>query len=682
MEAGVVALKRRNCRWRQVAVSLLAILLLSGGSGWLTQGYCQPAARESFQPVIVDGSWKIKQADSLEFSSSLYPDEDWQTIQVPANTQELFPGQTGYLWYRKWIDLEPDSGWYNLGIRLGKIASADEVYVNGCRIGGSASAWIDELDNEKIRIYSIPAAVLAVNGKNLVAIRVNRYYSDIGGLYSEPVVIGEYGQLLSQLIREESTNFVFSSVFLLLGLALLFFFAIRRQQMELLFFGLGAVCLGIYIFYGSQWRYHLGLESEFGVRLYYAAGLTVVPVFARFAYAYLNDRQKKDKAIIEKIYNYYTSGMLLYAVIADSLLLLGGNTAGWYYFITFFSQYLGLLLCCVASLYSFYQLTIVPRDKKLLVLMFCLAFSSGMAETIGYRRYISGDFVMWGVMALVMSSTMFMANRYFRLQDKVKEYSAGLEKLVDIRTRQLKVMEESRRRLLANVSHDLRTPVSSVLGHAELLLEEVVETPEQQRAYIQRIHDKMLGFNRLIQDLFELAKIESQQERFRLKPVPAAALVENIYQKYLYDVQNAGIAFDNHSRIPPDISLLADEDRIDQVFANLISNSLRYTKPGGCISLGCWLADKPPEEWDGSVGARLICFTVADDGTGIEPEQALQVFERFCRGKEAARSNPSDHSGLGLAIAKEIILAHGGRIWVDTTVSRGCTIQFVIPVKK
>ncbi|CQR73459.1 Alkaline phosphatase synthesis sensor protein PhoR [Sporomusa ovata DSM 2662] len=670
----------KEYKQRQIIASLLAMLFFLGNIVWLATGYCQPATEAGgYPPVVLDSSWKIKQADSPEFSSPLYNDDDWQTIRVPANTQEWFPDQSGYLWYRQWVQLPPGKPLYDLGIRLGRIASADEVYVNGYQIGSSGSGRTDELDNEKIRIYPIPAAVLAADGYNLVAIRVNRYYSDFGGLYNEPVIIDEYSQLINQLIHDQSVKLVFSSVFLLLGTAVLFFFAIRRQQKELLFFSLGVISLGVYIFYGSQWRYYLGMETIYDTRLYYISLITIAPAFARFAYVYLEGQQKEDKAVVDTVFGYYTRGMLLYAVVIDGLLLLYDNGTFWYYFMTFVSQYLGMPLCTIAGLYSLYQFTIVSWDKKLLVFMFGVAFASGTAETVEYESYIPGNLVMWGVMALVLISTMVMANRFFRLQDKVKEYSAGLEKLVDIRTRQLKVMEESRRRLLANISHDLRTPVSSVLGHAELLMEDVVESPEQQRAYIKRIHDKMLGFNRLIQDLFELAKIESQQERFRMAPVTAASLVENIYQKYLYDVQNAGTIFENNSRIPPVVRLMADEDRLDQVFANLISNSLRYISPGGRIAIGCRLTDKPPDDLAVIGSGKFIRFTVADDGIGIEPEQALRIFERFCRGNEAARDNPSEHSGLGLAIAKEIILAHGGRIWVDTTVSRGCTIHFVLP---
>lgn len=670
----------KDDKQRQIIANLLTILFLLGTAVWPVTGYGHPATGVGgYPPVVLDSSWKIKQADSPEFSSPLYHDADWQTIQVPANAQDLFPGQSGYLWYRQWVDLPPGKPLYDLGIRLGKIASADETYVNGYLIGSSGSVQPYGLDNLKIRIYPIPAAVLAADGHNLVAIRVNRYYTNLGGLYSEPAVIGEYSHLINQLIRAESARLVFSSVFLLLGVALLYFFAKRRQQTGLLFFGLGVVSLGIYTFYNSQWRYYLSLETVYDTRLYYAAGVITAPAFARFAYLYLKDLHQQEKSGADTLFDYCTRGMLLYAGVADFLLLVYDNAAVWYYFNEYINGYLRLFLCGIACLYSLYKASVVPQDNKLLVFMFSVAFGSGLMQSIGGKLYLPGNFVMWGVMSLVLISTMVMANRYFRLQDKVKEYSAGLEKLVDIRTRQLKVMEESRRRLLANISHDLRTPVSSVLGHAELLLEDVVESPDQQRAYIKRIHAKMLGFNRLIQDLFELAKIESQQERFRMSPVAAAGLVENIYQKYLYDVQNAGIAFENHSSIPPAVRLLADEDRLDQVFANLISNSLRYTSPGGRIAIGCRLTDKPPDDLAVTVSVKLICFTVADDGIGIEPEQASRIFERFCRGKEAARDNPSEHSGLGLAIAKEIILAHDGRIWVDTTVSRGCTIHFVLP---
>jgi len=239
---------------------------------------------------------------------------------------------------------------------------------------------------------------------------------------------------------------------------------------------------------------------------------------------------------------------------------------------------------------------------------------------------------------------------------------------------QLKLMEESRRRLVANISHDLRTPVSSVLGHVEMLLEEIAESPEQQRTYLKRIHAKMLGFNRLIQDLFELVKIESQQVHFHLTQVSATKLVEDTYQKYLFDVQNAGIKFECNTAFAADVMILADVDRLDQIFANLISNATTYIGSGGAITISCEFA----KNQDSEPYRQSVLFKVADDGPGMAPEHIPHVFERFYRASEARQAS-SEHSGLGLAIAKEIAVAHGGHIWVDTTVSRGCTICFTFP---
>jgi signal transduction histidine kinase len=225
----------------------------------------------------------------------------------------------------------------------------------------------------------------------------------------------------------------------------------------------------------------------------------------------------------------------------------------------------------------------------------------------------------------------------------------------------------------------LRTPVSSVLGHSELLLEEVVDSPEQQRTYLKRIHAKMLGFNRLIQDLFELARIESQSDRFRMACLPLAPLIEKVYEKYLSDVQNAGIRFSCDITVAPDISVSVDEDRLDQVFANLIANATRYVSKQGSIRIHCSLTDHGQEGEPLPGGKSMALLSVSDDGPGIPPEHVANIFERFYRANKSQNAS-SEHSGLGLAISKEIILAHGGQIWVDEAAKQGCTISFTLPI--
>lgn len=276
--------------------------------------------------------------------------------------------------------------------------------------------------------------------------------------------------------------------------------------------------------------------------------------------------------------------------------------------------------------------------------------------------------VLWGLAGCIFSLGLLLCSRVWCLNQQVAKYSQDLSEMVTQKTEQLRQSEESRRRLLSNISHDLRTPVSSVLGHVELMLEGVVDSPEQQRTYLQRIHVKMLGLNRLIHDLFELTKLESANARFIWTDIAAADWIAEVWQKYVSDVNNAGFLLQQQNHISGVVSVRVDKDRLDQVFANLISNAIRFMGSDGKILISCELST--PEQ---------VLFKVVDNGTGIAPEDIPKVFDRLYRGSRS-RENPSEHSGLGLAIAKEIVEAHQGIIWVDATVKKGCTLCILLPV--
>jgi len=276
--------------------------------------------------------------------------------------------------------------------------------------------------------------------------------------------------------------------------------------------------------------------------------------------------------------------------------------------------------------------------------------------------------VIWGLTGCIISLALVLSNRCWRLDQKSDQYSQDLECMVAKKTEQLRQSEESRQRLLSNISHDLRTPVSSVLGHVELMLEGVEDSPEQQRIYLQRIHAKMLGLNRLMHDLFELANLESANARFIWTNIAASSWLDEVWQKYVSDVNNAGFCLEQQNRISDAISVRVDKDRLDQVFANLISNAIRFMGSDGKIIVSCELA--APEQ---------VLFKVVDNGSGIAPADIPKVFDRLYRGSHS-RGNSGEHSGLGLAIAKEIVEAHHGRIWVNETVNSGCTLCILLPV--
>ncbi|WP_378955876.1 ATP-binding protein [Pelosinus sp. sgz500959] len=642
--------------------------------------YSQPQATADKgiddNPISLAGSWKVMQADQRAFGDPSYDDSNWRIIQVPANEDEQFVTQSsGYVWYRKWIYIPFDKPMFNLGLELGKIAFYHEVFVNGSMIGASGSPGTYNLFIEKVQIYQIPNEILHFGGYNLVSVRVKGGSDGDIGIYEGKVVLGDYEKLWTELIRAEAAVLIFSGSFIILSVCVLFFFVRRPKEWEYLFFGLGALDMGIYTFYVSQWRYILGIERQCDFRLYYSAVFFVVPLFLRFTYELLP--RSIPCTQVERKFAYMTKGLLLYAGLLVLGLMLYKDIRGWEYVDAYLNNWIIIGSSCIGILYLFYKLARKDKDAIIMFLGSVISFSSGILEAARqYYPHIPQYMATWGVAIFIFSQTILLTNRFLRLHKKVEQYSESLEKMVDTRTEELKIMDKSRRRLLGNISHDLRTPVASVLGHVELLLEGFAETPEQQQNYLKRIHSKMLGLNRLIQDLFELTKIESQQAGFQMSKVAAKEIVEKIFERYLFDVKNAGFGFEYQNDVAMNVMVSADTDRLDQVFANLISNAIRYIQPGGCITISCELLDS----WsDGKNPDRMVLLKVADDGIGIAPEHIPNIFERFYRGSEA-RETSSENSGLGLAIVKEIVVAHGGHIWVDTTISQGCTICFTLPV--
>ena len=235
--------------------------------------------------------------------------------------------------------------------------------------------------------------------------------------------------------------------------------------------------------------------------------------------------------------------------------------------------------------------------------------------------------------------------------------------------------EKSRRDLLTNVSHDLRTPITSIQGYLEALLDNVISEPEERKQCLRLIHTRVLGINRLIQDLFELTRLETRQTAFDFSQVSLIGMIDKTYEKYKYDAEQAGINLILEK--PPgaitttvanfDHTLSIDWDRIDRVFSNLISNSIKHTPVNGSITLKYMLTANNKE----------VTITVKDSGTGINKKDLPYIFDRFYKASQS-RESLKGSSGLGLAIAKEIVEAHGGRIWADIPPEGGTAIYFTL----
>jgi two-component system phosphate regulon sensor histidine kinase PhoR len=225
--------------------------------------------------------------------------------------------------------------------------------------------------------------------------------------------------------------------------------------------------------------------------------------------------------------------------------------------------------------------------------------------------------------------------------------------------------EKSRREFIANVSHELRTPLTSIQGYVETLVDDPKPSPETTREFLGVILKNTIRMNRLTEDLLALAGVESPDYKLALQQTRASALVHDAIESLGGIVFDSGVTLESAGA--PDIRVMADLDAMNQVFGNLIENSVKYAKGGKRIRLGGRLLDAEVE------------FTVEDFGPGIAFEHLDRIFERFYR-IDKARSRESGGTGLGLAIVKHIVLAHSGRIWVESELGKGATFHFTLPL--
>ena len=224
--------------------------------------------------------------------------------------------------------------------------------------------------------------------------------------------------------------------------------------------------------------------------------------------------------------------------------------------------------------------------------------------------------------------------------------------------------EKERRDLLVNVSHELRTPLTSIQGFAEALRDGVVSDDGRRQRYHEIIAGEAGRLSHLVTDLFEVSRFEAGQIDLRLREVPIApwlvTVAEQMSQIAATDGRRFDLALGNGVE---GARLYGDQDRLSQVITNLVSNAVRFTPEGGAVTLGARL--------DG--GHAVI--TVKDEGPGILPEEKDRVFERFFQGKQKS-AIAHRGAGLGLAIARSIVEAHGGHIGVEGEPGDGATFWF------
>lgn len=287
--------------------------------------------------------------------------------------------------------------------------------------------------------------------------------------------------------------------------------------------------------------------------------------------------------------------------------------------------------------------------------------------------------------------------------------------------------DQMRRDLVANIAHDLATPLTAIQGFSEALADDVITEPQARQETAQLIGREVQRLRRLVSDMQQMTLLESGRIQLDREPLDLHTLVDEVLGVIRPECEQAGISLRNEiASSTPDV--LADSDRMTQVLLNLLDNARRYTPAGGSITIGANIKDEDLQTWRPqsqhqhdqgtqarytqtesaqawrspeaqSLGetarplhfgnmeapaqidtsAKWLSVWVSDTGTGINSSDLPYIFDRFFR-SDRARSGASGGSGLGLAIIKAIIAAHGGTICAESTPGKGTSITFSLPL--
>ena len=310
-----------------------------------------------------------------------------------------------------------------------------------------------------------------------------------------------------------------------------------------------------------------------------------------------------------------------------------------------------------------------------------------ISATLGFLQSVWWQFLLAGTIAAVIALVMArwlargmtqplrdMADAARRMEigdystrihtttrDEVGQLAAAFNRM----SRELENLEASRRDLVANVSHELKTPITAIRAHLENLLDGV-EQPDPEILEIMLAQSERLG--RLVEQLLDLSKLESGEVPLRREEVPLAPLVAQVMSEIEVACADRDVALTSH--LPEDLPAIeADPERVHQVLFNLVDNAVRFTPEGGAVRIEA-------ERHDGSV-----LVSVAETGVGI-PEAALpRLFERFYR-VDSSRARGDGGTGIGLAIARSVVEAHGGTIRAESEPGLGSTFTFDLPLAR
>ncbi|MFE5322526.1 sensor histidine kinase [Paenibacillus sp. NPDC056579] len=609
------------------------------------------------------------------------PAADWLRLSRSWNGHVVdgqpIPGK-GYATYHLKVttDLTGDV----LALELPTIRSSYSIWINGEQLGGAGTVGTSP---ETAQARYLPQLVYFSPDSPVldIMLQVSNYDHRLGGIWND-LKLGEARQLTSHHQFHLGVELTLVGSLLVMGLYHLGLFLIRFKDKGSLYFALFCLAIGIramLVGEGAAYQLLPFISYDTGLRVEYLCYYIALPLAVMFCRTLFPQEISPLFVLgLQAAGGLFSLTVLLLSPYAFSY------TTQWYQAIT--------LLVCAYVMSGIVKALAKGKEGAGFAMFGGMFFIITVTiDILYYNEWIQiGNVSSIGLFFFIFMTSFIISLKSFKafasvetLSRQLRELNMGLEHRIKERTAELERsnrslekmneelgrLENSRRHLLSNISHDLGTPMTLIQGYVEALIDRVVVEPDQQEKYLRLILGRITGLNRLIADLFQLSKLEARQIDFSMQEMMVEDVAAYYTDRYDLEVNNAGLRFSVHAPAAPyGGSVFIDIDRIDQVLTNLIYNAIKHTPVGGFIQLQI------------AVDGSSIVMRVQDNGSGIDPDDLPYIFDRFYK-KDKSRNSAGGGSGLGLAIAKEIVEFHGGRIWAESRLGQGACICFALPLQ-
>lgn len=599
---------------------------------------------------------------------------------------------TGFATFRVMIQLSEQDRHERLALKMPSIFHAYKLWVNGEPlaevgvVGQDKSSMTPRLATKFV--YFHPE-----NNTVELVIQVSNFHHKRGGI-TKFIELGGSDVLTVRTHLKIAGEIFITASLMVIGLYHLLLFILRRKDRAPLFFGLFALLLGIrsllvgellltQLWPNFPWEIQFKIEyltlcsSGYIITRYY------ISIFANYVSRWF------------RLGSRIVTGLLCLIVVAAPAIIY-----------THLLSVIGVVVV-LHMLYLMVGLVQSAVQRKEGALIFLLASMVTLVTVINDFLYFNewssiGNTSPLGLLIFTVAQMFLLSSRFTKTatneeriarelqeaNDKLTEMNMNLEQTVQERTHALSVAhdnlrisydrlllsEQGRKKLLSYITHDLRLPLSSMLGYVEAVQDGV--KPERNEQYLRYIRDNTIRVNRMIEELSYLSHLETGQVMFQMEPIPVAQFLRQFYDQYELVVRDTGLEFVldlGDSEDPGSESLVAEIDmqRLDQALFNIVSNAMKFTASGGAVRIALAVNEVKDRRY------ANIC--VEDTGTGIPPEHLEHIFERHYRYEQPGAEKRVEGSGLGLAICREIVQVHGGTVRAESDGKTGAAFYISIP---